>query len=307
MESEVDVYSIKQVSEILGIPTVTLRAWENRYKAVNPMRTDSGYRLYSKDHLEDLRWLKDQVENHHTPISQAVRMLKARQEEKNSLSIPEASDTGGADIAYQKMTEQIYEALYHYQGERANALIDFGFSLYGYDAMFYRVLVPVLVRVGDEWEKGRATVAQEHYMTSLVSQRFYQFFHLFPIHPDLPKALAFCPEGEHHQVGLMLFSLFMRKHGMEVLYLGANTPSEGVIQLLREQHVDMVCVSVSTTAQVPSCDELLEELAGEHPHIRFVLGGKGYENSSERRFPESVIGDSVEHWQQWMEQVVRHK
>ena len=48
-------------------------------------------------------------------------------------------------------------------------------------------------------------------MTQLISQRFYQFFHLFPIYPHLPKVLALCPEGEHHQVGLLLFSLFMRK------------------------------------------------------------------------------------------------
>ena len=305
MESEVNVYSIKQVSELLGIPTVTLRAWENRYKAVSPMRTDSGYRLYSKNNIEDLRWLKDQVEKHHTPISQAVRMLKARQEEKYSLPVPEPAVLGGADIAYQKMTEQIYEALYSYQGERANALIDFGFSLYGYDPMFYRVLVPVLVRVGDEWESGRATVAQEHYMTSLVSQRFYQFFHLFPIHSYLPKALAFCPEGEHHQVGLMLFSLFMRKHGMEVLYLGANTPSEGVIQLLKDRQMDVVCVSISTTAQVPDCDALLEEIVQEHPGITLVLGGKGYERSSKLKFPEAVIGESVEQWQQWIEEFVK--
>ncbi|MFC9711086.1 hypothetical protein ACFTRD_23315 [Paenibacillus sp. NPDC056933] len=64
-------------------------------------------------------------------------------------------------------------------------------------------------------------------MTQLISQRIYQFFHLFPIYPHLLKVLAMCPEGEHHQVGLLLFSLFMRKNGAEVLYLEANTPEEG--------------------------------------------------------------------------------
>ncbi|WP_426252192.1 MerR family transcriptional regulator [Paenibacillus pabuli] len=35
------VYSIKQVAAMLGIPTVTLWAWENRYSAVTPERTES--------------------------------------------------------------------------------------------------------------------------------------------------------------------------------------------------------------------------------------------------------------------------
>ncbi|WP_369294407.1 MerR family transcriptional regulator, partial [Escherichia coli] len=34
------MYSIKKVAEMLDIPSVTLRAWENRYSAVNPIRTE---------------------------------------------------------------------------------------------------------------------------------------------------------------------------------------------------------------------------------------------------------------------------
>ena len=70
------VYSIKQVAAMLGIPTVTLRAWENRYSAVTPERTESGYRMYTEENVADLRWLKEQVELHQTNISEAVRMLK---------------------------------------------------------------------------------------------------------------------------------------------------------------------------------------------------------------------------------------
>lgn len=29
----------------------------------------------------------------------------------------------------------------------------------------------------------------------LISRRFYQFFHLFPIYPQLPKVLVLCPNG----------------------------------------------------------------------------------------------------------------
>ena len=297
------MYSIKQVAAMLGIQAVTLRAWENRYNAVTPERTESGYRMYTEENVADLRWLKEQIDDHQTNISEAVRMLKIRKENVPDAASPvPAAPTGPVmEEAYTQMADQIYDSLYHFQGERANGLIDFGFTMYGYDSMFYHVLVPILVRVGDAWEEGRATVAQEHFMTQLISQRFYQFFHLFPIYPHLPKVLALCPEGEHHQVGLLLFSLFMRKNGAEVLYLGANTPEEGVFPILREQKIKLVCLSVTNPGLVNACDQLISKIRDEFPHVRFVLGGKGFERAKNARYPEWIMPEDSADWQSWIE------
>ncbi|PZT56874.1 MerR family transcriptional regulator [Paenibacillus silvae] len=297
------MYSIKQVAAMLGIQAVTLRAWENRYNAVTPERTESGYRMYTEEHVADLRWLKQQIDQHQTSISEAVRMLKEKKESRSKavIPMPAAPPVPNAEEAYEHMSDQIYDSLYHFQGERANGLIDFGFTMYGYDSMFYHVLVPILVRVGDAWEEGRATVAQEHFMTQLISQRFYQFFHLFPIYPHLPKVLAMCPEGEHHQVGLLLFSLFMRKNGAEVLYLGANTPEDGVFPIIREQKIKLVCLSITNPVFVDTCDRLIDRIRDEFPHVRFVLGGKGFERAEHARYPEWIMPEDSGDWQSWIE------
>ena len=49
-----DEYKIGAVSKITGIGTETLRAWERRYKAVVPNRSESGDRVYSRDDLAKL-------------------------------------------------------------------------------------------------------------------------------------------------------------------------------------------------------------------------------------------------------------
>ncbi|MFD1903556.1 B12-binding domain-containing protein [Paenibacillus rhizoplanae] len=41
---------------------------------------------------------------------------------------------------------------------------------------FIRCWCLFLVKVGDAWEQGKATVAQEHYMTHMISNRLSQFF-----------------------------------------------------------------------------------------------------------------------------------
>lgn len=289
---------------MLDMPTVTIRAWENRYGAVNPLRTESGYRMYRPEDIEDLRWLKEQVEQKGISISQAVRLLKA---DKNALSkagsFPVLAPVD-AEEAFEQLSSQIYEALFEFQGERANKLIDYGFSIYGYDAMFYKILVPVLVRVGDAWENGLASVAQEHFMTELISRRFFQFFHLFPIHSYLPKALSFCPEGEHHQVGLMLFSLLLRRSGLDVFYLGANTPFDGILQIIGEHEISVVCMSVTDPERVPNADELVRLISSSYPKVRFMLGGQGYGGDIQTAYPDSVISQPPEKWQEWMSRFI---
>jgi DNA-binding transcriptional MerR regulator len=57
------VYKIGAVSRITGIGSETLRAWERRYEAVIPKRTDSGDRQYSREDVAKLLMLKSLTEN----------------------------------------------------------------------------------------------------------------------------------------------------------------------------------------------------------------------------------------------------
>src|SRR4051812_32270028 len=45
------MYTIKQASRLTGVSETSLRAWERRYGAVVPGRTESGYRLYDEEAL----------------------------------------------------------------------------------------------------------------------------------------------------------------------------------------------------------------------------------------------------------------
>ena len=57
-----NVYKIGAVSRITGIGSETLRAWERRYSAVTPLRTDSGDRNYTRDDVAKLLLLKTHVD-----------------------------------------------------------------------------------------------------------------------------------------------------------------------------------------------------------------------------------------------------
>ena len=49
------LFSISTVSDMTGVNSVTLRAWERRYGLIQPKRKDSGHRLYSKQDVENIK------------------------------------------------------------------------------------------------------------------------------------------------------------------------------------------------------------------------------------------------------------
>ena len=46
---------------MLGIPVATIRNWEERYDTIVPERSQGGHRLYSRDHVEQLRFVAAEV------------------------------------------------------------------------------------------------------------------------------------------------------------------------------------------------------------------------------------------------------
>jgi DNA-binding transcriptional MerR regulator len=71
------VYSIGAVAQMLGIPPATLRTWEERYGLPVPQRSPGGHRVYSRDQVDQLRFVKAQLAQGMAPAD-AHRLLAER-------------------------------------------------------------------------------------------------------------------------------------------------------------------------------------------------------------------------------------
>jgi DNA-binding transcriptional MerR regulator len=56
------VYTVSAVQRMLGIPAATLRNWEERYGLVKPERSGGGHRLYTRSQVEQLRFVKERID-----------------------------------------------------------------------------------------------------------------------------------------------------------------------------------------------------------------------------------------------------
>jgi MerR family transcriptional regulator, light-induced transcriptional regulator len=62
--------TLKAVSKRTGIPAATLRTWERRYQFTHPLRSATGYRLYSDEDVDRILQVKQLLE-------QGVRVSEA--------------------------------------------------------------------------------------------------------------------------------------------------------------------------------------------------------------------------------------
>jgi DNA-binding transcriptional MerR regulator len=84
------LYSIGAVAKMVGVEPATLRSWEERYGGVIPARSRGSQRVYSRDQVEQLRFIVDRVEEG-ASAADAHRLLAER------LGSPPSSRAGGED------------------------------------------------------------------------------------------------------------------------------------------------------------------------------------------------------------------
>jgi DNA-binding transcriptional MerR regulator len=71
------IYSIGAVVKMVGVPAQTLRSWEDRYHQIIPERTSGGHRLYTRDQVDQLRFIVEELDHGMQP-SDAHRLLEER-------------------------------------------------------------------------------------------------------------------------------------------------------------------------------------------------------------------------------------
>lgn len=83
-------YKISEVADIIGLPTSTLRFWENKFTIIKPHRNDRGTRFYTPSDIEKIRIVaylvkekgmkleaaEQQIRHNHSGISKKVEALE---------------------------------------------------------------------------------------------------------------------------------------------------------------------------------------------------------------------------------------
>ena len=85
------------------------------------------------------------------------------------------------------------------------------------------LLIPYLHDLGERWEAGTASVAQEHFASNFLRGRLLGLARGWG-QGGGPLAILACAPSELHDLPLIAFGLALRAHGWRIAFLGPDTP-----------------------------------------------------------------------------------
>jgi MerR family transcriptional regulator, light-induced transcriptional regulator len=252
---------IGELGRRVGLKPELLRAWERRYGVLQPARSDGGLRLYSHDDERRVRHMQSRIADGLSP-AEAARLVLAGEP---------GAPSSAAGPPIEAEAERLRDALDRFDAFEAHASLDRLIASFSLDTVIGEVVLPYLRALGERWEAGAVTVAQEHFASNLLRARFAALGRGWEAGAG-PVALLACAPGEHHDLPLLLFGLALRARGWRIAYLGADTPGASVADAARELDPSLVVVSSALRSRFrAAADDLTAVARGR----RMAIAGRG--------------------------------
>jgi len=269
---------IGELSRRQGVSPDVLRVWERRYGLLRPARTEGGFRLYTQQDEERVRAMRRYLAR---GFSAAVAARMAREE-------PAAPGPGEGGDAFAAARAELAEALEDFRDADAQVILDRVFNTFSVEAVLRDVLLPYLRDLGDRWEAGVVSTAQEHFASFVLRGRLLGIARGFDVGLG-PRALLACPEGERHDMALLCFGIGLRDHGWRITYLGADCPLDTVAEAAAHVGPDLVVI----------CAELEEPMRAAVPEVALLarrfqvaLSGRGASAEAARATGARLLQDA---------------
>ena len=273
-------FTIKDLENLSGIKAHTIRIWEQRYSFLKPSRTGTNIRYYSNDDLKAI--LNISILNKYGyKISHINRMsvsdVQARVAELN---------IGGAP--QERIVNELIQLMVDLDIAGFEKLIDKQIAAAGIEKTIIRIIFPFFERIGILWQTGHINPAQEHLTTNIIRQKLI-------VGIDQAKSLTktkrsfllFLPEGEHHELGLLLVYYLLKRKGAEVFYIGANVPLKDAQFVAQIKKPDFVYIHLTSTSSGFNFQKFLTQTSERIPRSKIIISGH-VTHDNKKALPKNV-------------------
>ena len=312
-------YNLKVVLQLTGIKPDTLRAWERLYGLPLPQRTTGGHRLYSQYDVEMIKWLMERLEEG-MRINRAIDLWREIEADGKD-PLAEARPVGASQVVLARpvddqplisgaplaeMRERWIEACLAFDESSAERILSQSYALYPVELVCLEVLQRGIVQIGEQWYAGTTTVQQEHFASSLVVRRLDALIAASSTPTRPGKILVGCPAQEEHVIAALMTTLFLRRHGWEVIYLGANVPlldMERAVSTTNASLVILIASQLHTAANVFQAASHLRDTG-----VRLAFAGPIFtrQNRLTLSIPGVYLGDRLDRLVQIVEMLMQH-
>ncbi len=197
-------------------------------------------------------------------------------------------------------------------GDRAAAsrmifeAVDNGTSI---GAIYRHVFRESQIELGLLWQSNALSIAQEHYCTAATQFIMTQLYpHVLATPRNGRTIIAVCVSDESHEIGMRMVSDLFELNGWDSFYVGANTPTSSIVQLLCERRPTLLAVSATMTFHLPRVIELIKAVRRTPvcAAVPILVGGRVFSTFPDiaRLLGADGTAQDAEQAVQWAEQFV---
>jgi cobalamin-dependent methionine synthase I len=174
------------------------------------------------------------------------------------------ADSGRPTPTVDPYLDKAWLAVKGMDGTALEAALDMATREIGGSSMIEKVIVPLVSKIGQSWDDGEISVAQERVASTVIQEVLLLAGRPHSETRGAPTLVVATPAGQLHELGAALVVCTARRLGWRVTFLGASIPAEEIAHTASVKEAPAVALSIV----YPSDDE---GMAGELKRLRRLL------------------------------------
>ena len=264
---EDELLTVAAVARRIGVAPATLRTWDRRYGLGPTLHEAGSHRRYCPADLAKLTLMRRLISIGVAP-SDAAEQARAH---KGAVKIAKLVNNF-------EHREELVDALH-----RAASILDKSFietvlrkdiAEHGVIASWTEVIVPLLVIVGDEWERTGAGIEVEHMLSELLKSIMREGGPEIKKPNNAQPVLLAAVGEEVHCLALHALAAALAERGIESFFLGARTPLEAIDAMVRRSAPPAIFLWAQLKHN--GDEKFFREIPAIRPTPRIILGGPGW-------------------------------
>lgn len=274
MTEEIKKFNIQLAAQLSGLSAHTIRAWEKRYQALTPSRTDNGRRLYTSQEIDRLVMLS-QLTQLGTNISQIANLSDAELKETYNKLIMNAEIAGTPnltkkDINMDDYQKRLLEAVSNYQVDVISQLLSQAKTSLMPKVFALEILLPLISEVKKRCERNEFQDAQAQALFAI--SKFHAgniiYSHFERGLKSTSRFILTSIEKEHHTFPLLISALLCCHHKKHFYYLNSNLPGPSIIDAVKATEATVLILSLPKYSHeditlISLLDEVINSLSGK--------------------------------------------
>ncbi len=260
--------TVAAVARRIGVAPGTLRTWGRRYGVGPTDHSEGRHRRYSEADVGRLVYMRKLIISGVAPIDAATAALahdgRTEFESKQILSVE-------SDL---ELVDQLHRAAWGLDRELVEEGLLAHINKYSIEESWHSVIVPLLVRVGDEWKRTGEGIEVEHLLSDSILRILHARISTIGEKVNARPVLIASIGEETHSLAITALAAVLSERGIAIHILGARTPQGAINEVVRRTAPPAIFLWAQLRKNADS--KYISGLPSMRPKPVVIVGGPGW-------------------------------